>query len=289
LLTFPREKWRDASQCSEFGNAGVYILVGDNQSDELDPTDPHSPDNLQIVYVGEGDDIRERIESHDVNKGFWSWGIAFVATNRQLNKAHVQWLEYSLVKRAKEVNQCKLENKSTPGEPALSEIDKAYALSFLREIYQMLPLANLRVFEKPKPIVAPRAKTESSNPSAPVMSPPERDTIIVPARIEGFKETFLGENCWYAIRISGEMLPKIRWIAGYQIAPISAITHVAPVGHIERYGEGKKYKVVFSEPAREIRHIPFGDAPKAYMMGSHYTTYAQLMKARKLTDLIGKV
>jgi hypothetical protein len=29
------------------------------------------------------------------------------------------------------------------------------------------------------------------------------DTIIVPAREDGFSELFLGENRWYAIRIGG--------------------------------------------------------------------------------------
>ena len=71
------------------------------------------------------------------------------------------------------------------------------------------------------------------------MSPEERagrrarrakcDTIIVPAHEEGFNEVFLGEDQWYAIRISAAMKDKIKFIAAYQVAPISAITHVAEV------------------------------------------------------------
>jgi hypothetical protein len=114
----------------------------------------------------------------------------------------------------------------------------------------------------------------------------EPDTIIVPANIEGFKEVFLGQNCWYAIRISGGMLEKIHWIAGYQTAPVSAITHFAPVHHIEKYGDGNKYKVVFSEPAKPIGPVPRGDAPAGMMQGPRYTTYATLMTAKTLTDLL---
>ena len=33
---------------------------------------------------------------------------------------------------------------------------------------------------------------------------------MVPAREDGFNETFLAENRWYAIRIHSSMLPKIR-------------------------------------------------------------------------------
>ena len=50
------------------------------------------------------------------------------------------------------------------------------------------------------------------------------DTVVVPAREEGFQEVFLGQNRWYAVRIHGAMRPQIRYIGAYQVAPISAIT-----------------------------------------------------------------
>jgi hypothetical protein len=43
----------------------------------------------------------------------------------------------------------------------------------------------------------------------------EVDTIVVPAREEGFQDVFLGENRWYAIRIHGTMRPQIKYIAAY--------------------------------------------------------------------------
>jgi hypothetical protein len=61
----------------------------------------------------------------------------------------------------------------------------------------------------------------------------EIDTVVVPAREEGFKQVFLGENRWYEIRLHGTMRPQIKYIAAYQVAPISAITHIAPVQSIE--------------------------------------------------------
>ncbi len=56
------------------------------------------------------------------------------------------------------------------------------------------------------------------------------------------------------------MLDKIKYTAAYQTQPVSAITHYAPVSLIESYGEGGKYKVVFSESAKPIGPIPYGDA-----------------------------
>ena len=80
---------------------------------------------------------------------------------------------------------------------------------------------------------------------------------------------------------------KIKFIAAYKTQPVSAITHYAPVSRIEPYGEGGKYKVVFSEKAREIGPIPYGDAPSGAMQGPRYTSFAKLQRASKLRDLVG--
>ena len=112
--------------------------------------------------------------------------------------------------------------------------------------------------------------------------------MIVPAQKEGFEKCFLGEDCWYAIRISGGMLDKIKYIAAYQTQPVSAITHYAPVDRIEPYGEGGKYKLIFSEKAQLIGPIPYADATPGAIQGPRYTTFEKLKNAKKLTDIIGR-
>lgn len=112
------------------------------------------------------------------------------------------------------------------------------------------------------------------------------DTIVVPAREEGFKEVFIGENCWYQIRISAAMLSKIKHIAAYQVAPISAITHIAEVERIEKYKDTDKYIVYFKGNAKPIKKITLsgktkGKAPQA----PRYTSYAKLLEASTLDDL----
>ena len=80
--------------------------------------------------------------------------------------------------------------------------------------------------------------------------------VVVPAQEDGFSDVFLKENCWYAIRISGGMLQKIKYIAAYQTKSVSAVTHYAPVAAIEHYGEEGKYRLVFSELAKPHRSDP---------------------------------
>ncbi len=111
------------------------------------------------------------------------------------------------------------------------------------------------------------------------------DTIIVPAREEGFRRVFLGENQWYAIRISPAMKDRIKYIAAYQIRPVSAVTHIAEVKDIRPYGDTGKYVVIFTGPAKEIDPIPLGD-PTHSPQGPVYAQKETLLASSKLEDAL---
>lgn len=119
------------------------------------------------------------------------------------------------------------------------------------------------------------------------IDPSELDTIVVPAQEDGFMETFIGENRWYAIRIHSTMLSKIKYIAAYRVAPISAITHIASVKSIAAWQDSSKYLLDFVEPAQEITPIKL--LPKPYGLvkapqGPRYASYDHLMKATNLDE-----
>jgi hypothetical protein len=275
-IAFPREDWPKIKQRNEFAKPGVYILVGRVTDDDL-PT----------IYIGQGDVIRARLDSHFANKDFWSSAAVFVssAASGGLNRAHATWLEYALIQRAQMVGQSHLENGVEPQPPQLSEAERADTQAFLREIFQILPLIGLTCFEQPKAVAVPKANSE------PIVAPVgvgEPDTVVVPAQQEGFEKVFIGENAWFAIRISGGMLPKIKYIAAYRSQPVSAITHLAPVEKIEPYGDTGKYKLIFSEPAKPIGPIHLGNAPSGAMQGPRYTTRSKLLAAKTVGDLLTK-
>src|SRR5438128_822747 len=90
-LVFPRAEWQEIRGRCEFERAGVYVLVGPDEALEDKPR----------VYVGEGDGVKSRIDSHFQSKPFWTKAIVFVSNSHGLNKAHVQWLEHKLCQRAK--------------------------------------------------------------------------------------------------------------------------------------------------------------------------------------------
>jgi hypothetical protein len=272
-IVFPRSKWGDVKKRPDLAKTGVYILVGYKGED----------DDLPTVYIGQADGVCNRIESHIQKKDFWDWCVVFVSTSGGLNRAHVTWLEYALVQRATQAKRCHLDNGNAPQEPALTEAEKADTQGFLKEMLQILPLVGLRAFEFPKAVATPKATDEPVKASSYGF-----DTIIVPAQKDGFEQHFLNDGDWYAIRISGGMLDKIKYIAGYQTAPVSAITHYAPVDRIEPYGESGKYRLIFSEKAKSIGPIPLGDSPPGAMQGPRYTTFGKLKTAATVAELVGK-
>ncbi len=274
-ISFPRAQWPRIRSRPEFERAGIYVLTGYAAED---------PD-LPTLYIGQGDGVLDRIDSHFDKKVFWDWGFAFVtkSSDSGFNRAHITWLEHMLVTRARLAGRSRLDNGNTPSEPTLSEADKADTNLFLKEFLQVLPLVGLRAFEVPVPVATPN--TANVVPATIPIASDEPDTIIAPAQKDGFEEVFVGQHAWWAIRIGGGMLPKIKYIAAYQSQPISAVTHVAPVASIEPYGEDGKYKLIFTEPAKAIEPIRFADAPTGSMQGPRYTTYARLMAAKKVAEL----
>jgi len=110
------------------------------------------------------------------------------------------------------------------------------------------------------------------------------DTVVVPAREEGFKRVFLGENQWYSIRIGAAMKERIRYIAAYQIAPMSAVTHIAEVKEIRPYQDTGKYVIIFKDPAVELdRPIPVKESKNA-PQGPIYVQREKLLGAERLED-----
>lgn len=136
-LMFPRALLTQVRQRRELEQTGVYLLLGPRADGEGD-----------MLYVGEGDPIRPRLESHYVRKDFWTRAVCFVATPRQLNKAHVQFLEANLVRLAKAAKRLPLDNANQPAEPTLSEADRADMLVFLDNMLGMLPVLGVQAFEQ---------------------------------------------------------------------------------------------------------------------------------------------
>lgn len=134
----PRALFASAKVRPEFQRTGVYLLLG-----------PAEESGLPLLYVGEGDPVRPRLEQHAGKKDFWTSAIVFTSKDANLNKAHVQYLEARLIQLAAEAKRCQLDNGNFPTLPSLSEADTAEIEGFLDEILLCLPVLGVQVFEKP--------------------------------------------------------------------------------------------------------------------------------------------
>lgn len=274
-VTFPRSDWNRAVVRPELSKPGVYILVGRPETAE--------DDALPLLYIGQTDDLLNRLGQHKKDKDFWDRAVVFISTNDGLNRAHITWLEHALISRAQKIGQCYLDNGNSPKEPILSEFERADTEAFLREILQILPVIGITALERPRALNPPK----SAELAPPVdANESDVDTIIVPAKKGGFEDVFLGENAWWSVRISGGKIPQIRYIAAYQTKPVSAVTHWAPVERIEPYGDTGKYRLVFSQPAKALDNpIRLGGAKPGTMQGSRYARLVDVLAAKSLKEL----
>jgi hypothetical protein len=130
-----RAQLGEALQRGELARAGVYALIGPGDGSD------------SRVYVGEADDLRERIKKHATAKDFWTRFIAFSSADGSLNKAHVRYLESRLVELAQAANQWEVDNGNMPAWRPLSEADRADAEWFIEEMLVIFPLLSIDVFK----------------------------------------------------------------------------------------------------------------------------------------------
>lgn len=137
----PRSLLPESKRRDEFTRTGVYILIGLSESGDT-----------PMIYIGQGDPVRPRLESHYAKKDFWTSVVFFVSKDENLNKAHIGYLESKLIALAKEINRATLDNQNAPELPSMSEMDIADAEGFLDEILLCLPVLGVNFFTRPEKI-----------------------------------------------------------------------------------------------------------------------------------------
>ena len=137
-LSFPRAIYSEVRVREELKRAGVYVLWS-----------PSGLEQLPRAYVGEGDALLSRIDSHEKNKDFWTHAVAFTSKDQNLNKAHIQYLEARLLRLAAEAKRCELDNANVPQIPSLSDADAADAELYLSDMLLCLPIVGVSFFERP--------------------------------------------------------------------------------------------------------------------------------------------
>lgn len=109
----------------EFQAVGVYFLFGRNEDDE------------PFVYIGEAENLRERLMQHYRNKELWTTVVAFIGDD--LNKAFVRFLEDRLTKLARDAKRYKVETQNTYSKTKIKESHEIAMEDFIEKIEILLP------------------------------------------------------------------------------------------------------------------------------------------------------
>ncbi|WP_026479037.1 GIY-YIG nuclease family protein [Ahrensia sp. 13_GOM-1096m] len=157
ILFSPRTRIEAALARSEVSRTGVYILIGPDDEDQ----------GQQKIYVGEADELKSRIASHNKEKDFWDRFISISSKDMNLTKAHVKYLEGRLLDFAHDSGKASIDNRTNPNFAKLPEADISDMESFLDEIKLALPVLGVDFFptrkvsaKDPQTIFRPDAKNE---------------------------------------------------------------------------------------------------------------------------------
>lgn len=156
ILLAPRTRLSEALKRKESSYTGVYILLGDLDEEPL-------------AYIGEGENVANRIKTHDAKKDWWTKVVLITTAANQLHKAHAQYLEARLVQEGTKASNTKLENGTNPNLPSLSEAARANMETFIEQLLMVLPAVRVDLFTiKAKPDKLGPAKQIQPSKSSPV-------------------------------------------------------------------------------------------------------------------------
>jgi len=139
----------DLIRREEAARTGIYLLVG---------PDPDLP-GRQLVYVGEGDQVKTRLAAHDgdESKEFFTRAVLVVSKDENLTKAHGRYLESRIIAAIRNAGRAKLVNGTEPPFKGLPEPEIADMERVLDEIEILLPVLGFDVLQPtPEDALAPR-------------------------------------------------------------------------------------------------------------------------------------
>ncbi|MGW6694927.1 DUF4357 domain-containing protein [Rhodococcus sp. NPDC054953] len=147
----------------------MYVLIGPSSGG------PHN----ETAYIGEGDVVLTRIDSHHKSKDFWTRGYVLTSQNDYLNKAHVRYLESRLIEIAHRTGTVGLDNGTAPEPVGLGEAEESDMEVFLDEALPLFPLLGVVAFDTGRrltPIAAqPISKAEPDSSPAEASAIHEHD------------------------------------------------------------------------------------------------------------------
>lgn len=114
---------------------GVYFLLNMDQG------------AMPGVYIGESEDVSERIRQQLREQDFWAEALLFTSKDENLTKSHIKFLEAKLVERATAARRYRMQNANRPTQSGLPRPDVDAMEEFLLNVPLLLGVLGHRVLD----------------------------------------------------------------------------------------------------------------------------------------------
>lgn len=144
MYVIPRQQMPDANanEDIQLEQPAFYILIG-GEDDFA---------SLPQAYIGQTENFKERVKSHENKKEFWHTALVFIAKDNSLTRADVQYIEAKEIKKAKNIKAYSLsENKNQPAPPNLPPHLRDSVAEFMEDIELLTAFMGCTIFSNPTP------------------------------------------------------------------------------------------------------------------------------------------
>jgi len=135
-IACPRNRLNELKNWPESSKPGVYFLF-----------EGRFGSSKPMAYIGESENVTQRLTNHDRNKDFWSEVVVFTSKDENLTKAHIKYLESALVSLSKEADRYELVNGNTPPESSLPRADRDAIEEFIENARMVLGTLGYSILE----------------------------------------------------------------------------------------------------------------------------------------------
>jgi hypothetical protein len=130
----PRTKLKDFKQRKNTQQPGLYFLFGEG-------------DERPKAYIGQSENVVDRLFSHDANREINEWNTALVFVGK-LDAALIKYLESVSLNLAKRANRYEVFNSATPKENKLSEAQKINVSDYFSRVCSITGLFGYKLFDE---------------------------------------------------------------------------------------------------------------------------------------------
>ncbi|UUO04787.1 GIY-YIG nuclease family protein [Blastopirellula sp. J2-11] len=136
VIVVPRSDLVEAKQRAELDHIAVYFLFGESEESAK-----------PIVYIGQTEDIRKRLNNHNSKKDFWTTAVVVSSRTQTFTQAHIRYLEWYCLQAAKETGRFAIANDVQPGMPFVTEPMEADLLDVFETLSVLVSTVGYPVFE----------------------------------------------------------------------------------------------------------------------------------------------